>query len=284
MNFFIKTAFTAIRIVKSSFEANANTSILKSFLPSIFFNYLYSMKLDILAIGAHPDDIELSCSGTIIKEINRGKRVGVLDLTEGELGTRGTVATRYDEAAQAALIMGLAVRENLQLADGFFKNDQEHQIKLIESIRHYQPDIILCNAPEDRHPDHGRSAQLVVDACFLSGLAKIETFKNEEVQKAWRPKYVFHFIQDRYLHPDFVIDITEVHDKKIASIKAYKTQFYDETSAEPATYISSPQFLDGVIYRSKMMGKMIGVSYAEGFISKKMIGFSDFDAFILQDT
>jgi N-acetylglucosamine malate deacetylase 1 len=242
------------------------------------------MKLDILAIGVHPDDIELSCSGTIMKEINRGKRVGVLDLTEGELGTRGTVTTRYEEAAQAALIMGLAVRENLQLADGFFKNDQEHQLKVIESIRYYQPDIVLCNAPEDRHPDHGRSAQLVADACFLSGLAKIATFKNDEAQKAWRPKYVFHYIQDRYLHPDFVIDITEVHDKKIESIKAYKTQFYNETSDEPTTYISSPQFLDGVIYRSKMMGKMIGVPYAEGFISKKMIGFADFDAFILKDT
>jgi N-acetylglucosamine malate deacetylase 1 len=243
------------------------------------------MKLDILAFGVHPDDVELSCAGTLMVEINNGKKVGVVDLTQGELGTRGTMETRYAEAANAAQLMGLRIRENLKMADGFFANDEAHQRKIISVLRKYQPEIVLCNAVEDRHPDHGRSSRLIVDACFLSGLRKIETQIEGEAQTAWRPKYVFHYIQDRFMQPDFVIDITAVHAKKIEAIQCYTTQFNSNTqSNEPQTYISTPDFLDSVIYRSKMMGKMIGVTYAEGFVSKKKIGFSGFDAFIKRDT
>jgi N-acetylglucosamine malate deacetylase 1 len=242
------------------------------------------MKLDILAFGAHPDDVELSCSGTLLISIAQGKKCGIIDLTEGELGTRGSVAERYEEASNAAKILGVHVRENLQLADGFFKNDKEEQLKVITAIRKYQPEIILCNAPEDRHPDHGKGGSLLNDAAFLSGLRKIETFENGNLQLPWRPKYVFNYIQDRYLHPNFVIDISQVHQTKLDSIKAYTTQFFNANSTEPETYISSTNFLDGVIYRSKMFGKMIGVEYAEGFISKKMIGFEGFDSFIQKST
>ncbi len=243
------------------------------------------MKLDILAFGVHPDDIELSCSGVLLVEKLRGKKTGVVDLTRGELGTRGTAETREIEAANSAKILQLDARENLGLADGFFKNNEEHQRKVIIAIRKYQPEIILCNAPEDRHPDHGRSAQLVEDAAFLSGLRKIETYDDEgKIQEAWKPKYVFHYIQDRYLQPDFVIDITHVMGQKIESIKAFSTQFYNPGLNEPQTYISTPDFLDSIIYRSKMMGKMIGVKYAEGFISKKMIGMRSFDALIANIT
>ncbi len=243
-----------------------------------------SIKLDILAFGAHPDDVELSCSGALMVEIANGKKVGVVDLTEGELGTRGTVATRYEEAAAATKILGLTVRENLKMADGFFTNGKEDQLKVIAAIRKYKPEIIFCNAPEDRHPDHGRGGLVLSDAAFLSGLRKIETTVDGVVQEPWRPKYVFNYIQDRFLKPDFVIDITSVHDRKIESIKAYGTQFFNPNLNEPQTYISSTNFLESVIYRNKMMGKMIGVEYAEGFISKKTIGFSNFDAFILKDT
>ncbi|HMO63400.1 MAG TPA: bacillithiol biosynthesis deacetylase BshB1 [Ferruginibacter sp.] len=242
------------------------------------------MKLDLLAFAVHPDDAELSCSGTLLMEKLNGKKTGIIDLTRGELGTRGTAAIRQQEAVASAKILQLDVRENLELADGFFKNDELHQRKIIETIRRFQPEIILCNAPEDRHPDHGRSAQLVADACFLSGLRKIETMYKGEIQQAWRPKYVFNYIQDRYLEPDFVIDISAVMEQKIASIKAFATQFYNPELNEPQTYISSPDFLESVIYRSKMMGKMIGVKYGEGFISKKMIGFTGFTAFIQQNT
>jgi N-acetylglucosamine malate deacetylase 1 len=242
------------------------------------------MKLDILAFGAHPDDVELSCAGTLLVEIANGKNVGIIDLTEGEMGTRGTVETRYNEAANAAKIMGIAVRENLKMADGFFVNDKEHQLQIIKILRKYQPEIVLCNAPEDRHPDHGKGSNLLIDACFLSGLRKVETYDNEEAQKSWRPKIVLQYIQDRYLHPNFVVDITAVHDKKIEAIKAYTTQFANSNLNEPQTYISTPDFLDGVIYRSKMFGKMIGTTYAEGFISKKMVGISSLDALILKDT
>jgi N-acetylglucosamine malate deacetylase 1 len=243
------------------------------------------MKLDILAFAVHPDDVELGCGGTLLVEKLNGKKTGIIDLTRGELGTRGTAETRELEAAASAKILQLDARENLGLADGFFKNDEEHQRKVIAAIRKYQPEIILCNAPEDRHPDHGRSAQLVEDAAFLSGLRKIETYDEEgKLQEAWKPKYVFHYIQDRYLQPDFVIDITHVMEQKIESIKAFSTQFYNPDLNEPQTYISTPDFLDSVIYRSKMMGKMIGVKYAEGFISKKMIGVSSFDALIANIT
>lgn len=243
------------------------------------------MKLDILAFGVHPDDVELSCGGTLLSEKLKGKKTGVIDLTRGELGTRGTADIRDKEAAASAKILQLDVRENLSLADGFFKNDEAHQKKVITAIRKYQPEIILCNASEDRHPDHGRSAQLVEDACFLSGLRKIETLDEKgNLQEAWKPKYVFHYIQDRYLQPDFVIDITEVMEQKIESIRAFSSQFYNPDLNEPETYISTPDFLDSVIYRSKMMGKMIGVKYAEGYTSKKMIGFNSFNALIANVT
>jgi N-acetylglucosamine malate deacetylase 1 len=242
------------------------------------------MKLDILAFGVHPDDIELSCAGTLILEKRNGKRVGIVDLTEGELGTRGTAETRKQEAAASAKILGVDTRENLSMADGFFKNDEEHQLKVIAAIRKYKPEVLLCNAPSDRHPDHGRSAQLVRDSAFLSGLKKIQTKDGSNSQEAWRPKYVFNYIQDRFFQPNFVVDITDVFEKKIEAIEAYKTQFYNPDSKEPETYISSPEFLDSIIYRAKMMGKMIGVKYAEGFISEKMIGITGLDALIMKNT
>ena len=237
------------------------------------------MKLDLLVFGAHPDDVELSCSGTLLVEKMKGKKVGIVDLTRGELGTRGTPETRKQEAIDAAAIMQIDIRENLEMADGFFKNDEEHQRKIITALRKYQPEIVLCNAPADRHPDHGRAADLVYTASFLSGLIKIET-QNNSLQKPWRPKYVFNYIQDKYIEPNFVVDITNVFDKKIEAIKAYKTQFYNPESKEPDTYISSPEFLESIIYRSKMFGKLIGVKYAEGFLSKKMIGIQSFDTLI----
>lgn len=240
------------------------------------------MKLDLLAFGVHPDDIELSCSGTLLVEKNKGKKVGIIDLTRGELGTRGTAETREEEAANSAKILQVDIRENLEMADGFFKNDQENQLKIISVLRKYRPEIILCNAPDDRHPDHGRAASLVADALFLSGLRKIETFDGELKHEIWKPKYIFNYIQDIYINPSFVIDISEVIDKKLESIRAFKTQFYTpgENDNEPQTYISSPAFLESVVNRSKMFGKMIGVKHAEGFISKKMIGLSSFDPLI----
>ena len=242
------------------------------------------MKLDLLVFAVHPDDAELSCGGILLTEKNNGKTTGVVDLTQGELGTRGTSETRRLEAEAAAKILRLDVRENLLMADGFFTNDEAHQRKVITTIRKYRPEILCCNAPSDRHPDHGRSAHLVEDASFLSGLVKIETSVDGKLQEPWRPKYVFNFIQDRYLAPNFVIDITDVMEQKLDAIKAYGTQFNSPNLNEPQTYISTPDFLDSVIYRSKMMGKMIGVKYAEGFISSKMIGFSNFDAFIKENT
>ncbi len=238
------------------------------------------MKLDILAFGVHPDDVELGCSGTILAAIAEGKKVGIIDLTQGELGTRGTMETRYNEADTAATLMGVSVRDNLKMADGFFQNDEAHQRLIITAIRRYQPEIILCNAPEDRHPDHGRSAKLVSDAAFLSGLRKITTESNGVFQQAWRPKYIFHYIQDRFIQPSFVIDISSFFDKKIEAILAYKTQFNSPSTDEPQTYISSPQFLETVKARAMMLGKRIGVQYAEGFISEKVLGVKSIDAFI----
>jgi len=242
------------------------------------------MKLDTIAFGVHPDDVELSCAGVLLVEKNNGKKTGIIDLTGGELGTRGTIETRASEAAAAAKILGVEVRENLGMADGFFQNDEAHQRKVITALRTYQPEIVLCNAPSDRHPDHGRSARLVEDAAFLSGLMKIETSHNSLTQLPWRPKYVLHYIQDRFLQPNFVIDITNVFEQKIEAIKAYKTQFYSAGTDEPETYISTPDFLDSVVYRHKWFGKMIGVKYAEGFISQKMIGLKNFDAIIKENT
>jgi N-acetylglucosamine malate deacetylase 1 len=242
------------------------------------------MKLDILAFGVHPDDVELSCAGALLVEQKNGKKTGIIDLTAGELGTRGSGEIRKTEAAEAAKILGVEVRENLEMADGFFQNDEAHQRKVITAIRTFQPEIILCNAPEDRHPDHGRSSKMVADAAFLSGLMKIQTVFNGSVQQAWRPKYIFRYIQDRMLQPDFVIDITDVFEQKIEAIRAYKTQFHNTDLSEPQTYISTPDFLDSVIYRHKWFGKMIGVKYAEGFISEKMVGLKNFDAIIKENT
>ncbi|GHT98220.1 MAG: bacillithiol biosynthesis deacetylase BshB1 [Hydrotalea flava] len=240
------------------------------------------MKLDILAFGVHPDDVELGCSGTIMAAAAEGKKVGVVDLTKGELGTRGTAETRLQESAKAAEIMGVLVRENLEMADGFFVHDEAHLRKVITVIRKYQPEIILCNAPEDRHPDHGRSAKLVADAAFLAGLRKIETTDNEIPQEKWRPTYVFHYIQDRFIQPSFVIDISAYMSQKIEAVLAYATQFYkpDVNLNEPQTYISSPQFLETVKARAMMLGKRIGVEYAEGFISEKVLGIRSFDAIV----
>ncbi len=242
------------------------------------------MKIDVLAIGVHPDDVELSCAGVLLVEKKNGKKTGILDLTQGELGTRGTAETRSQEAAASATILGLDVRENLRLADGFFKNDVKEQLAIISALRKYQPEVVLCNAPEDRHPDHGRGAKLVSDAAFLSGLMKVETSDNGVVQTAWRPKYVLNYIQDRFLQPDFVVDITGVFEQKIEAIKAFKTQFNAVEGDGPATYISTPDFLDSIIYRAKMFGRMIGVKYAEGFISQKMIGLQSLDVLIKENT
>lgn len=223
------------------------------------------MKLDILAIGAHPDDVELSCSGVIAKEVSRGKKVGILDLTQGELGTRGSAEIRLKEAKNAAEILGVEIRENLGFRDAFFVNDEAHQLKIIEIIRKYQPEIVLCNAIEDRHIDHAKAAKLVHDACYLSGLSKIETSLNGSNQEAWRPKKVFHYIQWMELKPDLVVDISGFIDKKVASVLAYKSQFYNEGSNEPNTPISNLNFLESVTYRSKNLGRLISVEHAEGF-------------------
>jgi bacillithiol biosynthesis deacetylase BshB1 len=212
-------------------------------------------------MAAHPDDAELSCSGTILKHIAAGKKVGIVDFTRGELGTRGTPEIRLQESADATKILGLHARENLGIRDGFFRNDEETQLKLIEVIRKYQPDIVLANALEDRHPDHGKGAQLAIDACFLSGLRQIKIGD----LSAWRPKEVYHYIQDRYIEPDFVIDITANWNQKEAAIRAFNSQFFDPNSTEPASYISSPDFLHFIQARAMEMGHKIGVKYGEGF-------------------
>jgi bacillithiol biosynthesis deacetylase BshB1 len=219
------------------------------------------MKLDILVMAAHPDDAELSCSGTILKHIAAGKKVGIVDFTRGELGTRGTHEIRLQESADATKILGLHARENLGIRDGFFRNDEKTQLKLIEIIRKYQPDIVLANALVDRHPDHGKGAQLAIDACFLSGLRQIKTGD----LSAWRPAQVYHYIQDRYLEPDFVVDISAHWDQKEAAIRAFKSQFFDPNSTEPTSYISSPDFLNFIQARAMEMGHKIGVKYGEGF-------------------
>jgi bacillithiol biosynthesis deacetylase BshB1 len=245
------------------------------------------MKLDILAIAVHPDDAELGCAGTLMMEKLKGKKVGVVDLTRGELGTRGSPEIRALESAKAASIMQLDARENLGMADGFFRNDEMHQKLLVATIRKYQPEIVLANSLHDRHPDHGRAGHLIRDACFLSGLRKIETLDaGGHSQAHWRPKYVFHYIQDRYFDPSFVYDVTEVFERKLESIKAYSSQFHspEYKKEEPQTYISGPEFIAAVIGRHQMFGKMTGVPYAEGFITEKIIGVRSFDAFIQQDT
>lgn len=230
------------------------------------------MKLDILVLAAHPDDAELGCGGTIAKHVKMGYKVGVVDFTQGELGTRGTIETRRAEAAKAAEILGLSVRENLQLKDGFFANDQTHQIKVIEAIRKYRPEIILANAIRDRHPDHGRGSQLAADACFLAGLAKVETQFEGKMQEAWRPKKVYHYIQSQLIMPDLVVNITGHWQAKIDSVLAYQTQFYNPNLNEPETYISKPTFLTFLEARSKELGQSINAEHGEGFTVDATIG------------
>ncbi len=229
------------------------------------------MKLDILAFGAHPDDVELGCGATIAKEVANGKKVGIIDLTQGELGTRGTALTRKQEATEAARILGVQVRENLKLSDGFFKNDKEHQLRIIEMIRKYRPEIVLCNAVQDRHIDHSKGSSLVSDACFLSGLIKVETTLDGIPQDAYRPKVVYHYIQWKNIEPDFVVDVTGYMDKKVDAVLAYKTQFFDENSKEPATPITSKNFLDSVTYRAQDLGRLINRDFAEGFTVERYL-------------
>tara|TARA_R110002049_G_scaffold25354_2_gene89148 strand:+ start:3269 stop:3985 length:717 start_codon:yes stop_codon:yes gene_type:complete len=238
------------------------------------------MKLDILAFGAHPDDVELGCGATITKEVSLGKKVGVVDLTRGELGTRGSAELRIIEANNAAKIMGVSVRENLGFSDGFFINDKKHQLEVIKMIRKYKPDVVLCNAIDDRHIDHGKGSKLVSDACFLSGLLKIETEVEGKQQEKWRPKQVYHYIQWKNIEPDFVIDVTGFIDVKTDAVLAYSSQFYDPKSNEPETPITSKNFIDSINYRARDLGRLIGVEYAEGFTSERYVAVENLDKLI----
>lgn len=241
-------------------------------------------KLHILAIGVHPDDIELSAAGTLIKHARMGQKVGILDLTRGELGTRGTPELRVQEADAAGKVMGVIVRENAGMADGFFANDAAHQLKLISYIRKYQPDIVIANALEDRHPDHGRAGELIRTACFLSGLRRVETEADGKKQDAWRPRRVFHMIQDRFLEPTFIVDISDCMEQKMEAIKCYGSQFHNNTSQEPETYISKGGFLNNIEHRSSLLGKRIGVEYGEGFISENIPGIDNLDQLLYPET
>ena len=230
------------------------------------------MKLDILAFASHPDDVELSCSGTIISHIKKGYQVGIVDLTKGELGTRGTPEIRMQESEAASKIMGIHVRENLGFKDGFFVNDKEHQIEVVKMIRKYQPEIVLANAVSDRHPDHGKGADVVRDAIFVAGLRMVETRINGEIQEPWRPKVVYHYIQNNYINPDLIVDISEHWEAKLASIKAFKSQFFDPESNEPQSFISSPDFMEFLEARSKEFGHAINCKYGEGFTVERKVG------------
>jgi bacillithiol biosynthesis deacetylase BshB1 len=240
------------------------------------------MKLDILVFGSHPDDAELGAGATIAKEIANGKKVGIVDLTRGELGTRGTPELREQEAKKAADILGLSIRINLEFADGFFVNNKEHQLQVIEVIRKFQPDIVLCNAIDDRHIDHAKGSKLVSDACFLSGLLKIDTkwVGDDEWQDPWRPRQVYHYIQWKNLEPDFVVDVSDFIDQKMEAINAYASQFFDPDSKEPETPISSKNFTDSIRYRARDLGRLIGVEYAEGFTVERYIGVRNLGDFI----
>ncbi len=231
------------------------------------------MKLDILAFGAHPDDVELCAGATIAKEVAMGKKVGIIDLTRGELGTRGSAEIRDKEAAEAGRILGLAVRENMEFADGFFRNDREHQLAIVQMIRKYRPDIVLCNAVDDRHIDHARASSLVSDACFLSGLVKVDTHMEGEDswQDPWRPAQVYHFIQWKNLEPDFVVDVSGFMDKKLEAISAYASQLYDPANDSPNTPISSKNFRESIEYRSKDLGRLVGVDFAEGYTVERYV-------------
>lgn len=236
------------------------------------------MKLHILAIGAHPDDVELGTAGVLIKHQQKGQLTGVLDLTEGELGTRGTATTRYEEAAAAAAVLKLSMRHNLRLRDGFFINDEESRLKIVEIIRHYRPDIILANAYHDRHPDHGRASELIADACFLSGLKKVQTSFEGTEQQPWRPLQVFHYIQDRMITPDIVVDISDTFEQKMEAVKCYTTQFATTGEDKTVTYISQPGFLENIKARAIHFGHSIGARYGEGFCCRARIGVRDLDA------
>lgn len=238
------------------------------------------MKLDILAFGAHPDDVELGCGATIAKEISLGKKVGIIDLTRGELGTRGSADLRDKEAANAASILGVSVRENLSLADGFFVNDKKHQLEIIKMIRKYKPEIVLCNAVDDRHIDHPKGSDLVSDACFLSGLIKIETQLDGRSQEKWRPKQVYHYIQWKNSEPHFVVDVTGFMNSKIESVKAYSSQFFDPNSEEPETPITSKNFVESISYRANDLGRLIGVESAEGFTTERYVAVENLDKLI----
>ena len=238
------------------------------------------MKLDILAFGAHPDDVELGCGATIAKEISLGKKVGIVDLTRGELGTRGSANLRDLEAKSAGDILGISVRENLRFADGFFINDNRHQLEIIKMIRKYQPEIVLCNAIDDRHIDHPKGSSLVSDACFLSGLLKINTAVEGENQEKWRPKKVYHYIQWKNIEPDFVVDVTGFVEKKIDAVSTYSSQFYDQNSKEPETPITSKNFIDSINYRARDLGRLINVEYAEGFTTERYVAVENLDKLI----
>jgi len=238
------------------------------------------MKLDILAIGAHPDDVEMSCGATLAKEIAAGKKVGILDLTRGELGTRGSVVIRKEEADRAAKILGVMVRENLGLKDGFFQNDEESQFAMIKVLRKYRPDVVLCNAVDDRHIDHGKGSKLASDACFLSGLRRIETKLDGNVQEAWRPRQVYHYIQWKDLEPDFVVDVSGFMDKKLEAVFAYRSQFYDENSKEPETPISSKNATESLRYRNRNLGRLIGTEYGEGYNVERYVAVRSLDDLI----
>ena len=230
------------------------------------------MKLDILAFGAHPDDVELGCGGTIAKEIANGKKVGIVDLTRGELGTRGNPELRIKESENASKTIGVEIRENLGFKDGFFKNDESNQLEIIKIIRKFKPNIVLCNAKDDRHIDHPKGADLVVDSCFLSGLKKVETDLEGKKQDSWRPNNVYHYIQWKNSSPDFLVDISGFEDVKMNAVKCYSSQFYDPNSKEPETLISKKNFLDTIYNRSLDFGRLIGVDHAEGFTTNKAIG------------
>ena len=240
-----------------------------------------SDKLDFLAFGAHPDDVELGCGATIAKLISQGKKVGIVDLTRGELGTRGSAEIRTKETKKASKILGISLRENMDFKDGFFRNDEEHQLKIIQVIRKYQPDFVFCNAPDDRHIDHPKGSQLIVEASFLSGLTKINTDDSSgNAQKQWRPKNIYHYIQWKNLDPDFIFDVSGFHNTKMNAVKCYSSQFYDPKSKEPETPISTKNFMDFVQSRANDFGRLIGVEHGEGFISNRKLGFSSFDELI----
>jgi len=234
------------------------------------------MKVDILAFAAHPDDIELACAGTIALHVQMGMKVAIVDLTKGELGTRGTPEIRAEESDAATKILGIHARENLGMADGFFRNDEAHQLKVIAAIRKYQPEIIIANAIQDRHPDHGKGADLVRDAAFLSGLRMITTLDQDgNSQEPWRAKHLFHYIQNDFISPDIIVDITSVFETRVKAIMAYKSQFYNPNSSEPVTHISRPEFLLAMEARSREFGHTIGTTFGEGFTSHRKIGITN---------